>query len=202
MDLVLDVGANQGQYVRELRMHGYRGRVVSFEPLSDAYDTLSGRTEGDSRWSAMNVALGLRDGTAVLNVAGNDGASSSMLEMRERHLEAAPASRYVSRVEVPVRCLDSVWDEVAAGATRPFLKLDVQGFEAKVLDGGAKSLPQLVGLQLEISLVPLYESGMGLKEALRRSEELGMRLVTLNPGFSDPATGDLLQVDGVFMRDA
>ena len=202
IDLVLDVGANRGQYASELRRYGYADRICSFEPLPDAYRELARRAARDAGWSALNHALGSHDGTASLNVAGNAGASSSILPMLDRHLEAAPDSEYVAVVEVPVRRLDTVWDEVMGAGSAPFLKLDVQGFEGEVLHGGGRALASLKGVQLEISLVPLYANALTLRDALDRATALGMRLVNLAPGFSDPRTGELLQADAVFMRDA
>ena len=71
-----------------------------------------------------------------LNVAGNEGAaSSSVLPMLRRHEEASPDARYVGAVDVPIRRLDAIWDEVVAPGRTSFIKVDVQGFEGSVLDG-------------------------------------------------------------------
>lgn len=201
IDVVLDVGANRGQYARELRRYGYAKRICSFEPLPGAFERLAVRADGDAGWRAFNLALGAEDGTAALNVAGNEGASSSMLPMLDRHREAAPESAYVDIVDVPVRRLDSLWADLVVAGETPFLKLDVQGFEGEVLKGAAGSIDSLAGLQVEISLAPLYAGTLTLREVLDRAEAWGMRLVHLEPGFADPRSGDLLQVDGVFMRD-
>ena len=66
--------------------------------------------------------------------------------------------------------------------------------------GATKCLDRAIGLQLEISLVPLYEGALSLRDVLDRTEELGMHLVHVEPGFRDPGSRELLQMDGVFLR--
>lgn len=200
VDLVFDVGANHGQYAQMLREQGYGGAIHSFEPLPAAFDALREAAARDGMWTAHNVALAAHDGTARINVAGNHGVSSSMLPMLPRHLEAAPGSEYVEQVEVVQRTLDSIWADVVTPPARPFLKLDVQGLEGAVLDGAKRSVSELVGMQIELSLVPLYDGAAGYREILDRVEGLGMRLVDLVPGFRDQSNGELLQVDAVFIR--
>ncbi|MGH2499992.1 MAG: FkbM family methyltransferase, partial [Candidatus Limnocylindria bacterium] len=202
VDVVLDVGAHRGQYGEQLRSAGYRGRICSFEPLPASYELLARRVSSDRAWEAHNLALGAEDGTAILNVAGNEGASSSILPMLPRHVEAAPEAIYVDAIEVPIRRLDTIWDHIVPPARAPFLKLDVQGFEGVVLDGATDHLDGLIGLQLEISVAAVYAGAPTLPEILKRTQAAGMRLVQVEPGFSDPATEELLQMDGVFMRPA
>ncbi|MFN8160098.1 MAG: FkbM family methyltransferase [Solirubrobacterales bacterium] len=198
---VLDVGANSGQYARRLRRAGYAGEIRSFEPLPDAFSRLARRASRDPRWQAERVALGPRDGETELHVSGNPGAtSSSILPMLPRHRQAAPDARYLRTIEVPIRRLDTIWHDVVPAGGVNFLKLDVQGFEVAALDGASQSLGRVAGLQMEISLVPLYEGAPSLRDILNRTDALGMHLVHLEPGFFDPHTRELLQVDGVFMR--
>lgn len=201
IDLVLDVGAFKGQYVSELRAHGYRGRVVSFEPLATAYGTLRASAAEDPNWSVLHVAVGEVDGVSFLNVAGNS-YSSSMLEMRSEHRDAAPGSAYVGRQEVRVVPLDSVLDTYWRVGDRAYLKIDAQGYEDRIIAGAASSLAAIHGVQLEMSLVPLYEGQKLYREMIALMEAQGFCLMSLEPGFSDPGTGRLLQVDGVFFRIA
>lgn len=66
IDLVLDVGANTGQYASSLRKAGYRAQIVSFEPLHRAYSRLARSAECDRRWRAVRLALGARDREAII----------------------------------------------------------------------------------------------------------------------------------------
>jgi FkbM family methyltransferase len=201
VDCVLDIGANRGQYGRQLRAFGYSGQIHSFEPLPEVYSSLAEAASLDATWSTWRLALGPEDGTASLNIAGNEAAaSSSILSMLPRHEAAAPEVRYVGAIDVPIRRLDTLWDEIVPTDAVPFIKVDVQGFEGGVLDGATESLQRTTGLQLEISLVPLYQGALSMREVLERTEELGMQLVYVQPGFADPRTGELLQMDGIFFR--
>jgi FkbM family methyltransferase len=201
VNCVVDIGANRGQYGQELRRFGYSAHIRSFEPLPDAYSSLVQAASADPGWSTWRLALGPEDGTARLNIAGNEAAaSSSILPMLPRHENAAPDVKYVGAIEVPMCRLDSLWDEVVPTDAVPFIKVDVQGFEGGVLDGATESLHHTIGLELEISLVPLYKGALSLREVLERTDELEMQLVYVAPGFLDPETGELLQMDGIFFR--
>lgn len=197
--VVIDVGANDGGYARELREFGYSGRIVSFEPLGDVYDRLLEAASCDDHWTAIRSAVGDTTGRVVMNVAGNS-TSSSVLPMLERHKKSAPTSEYVGTEDVPIVRLDDVWHCHTAVSDVTFLKVDAQGFERQVLDGALRSLPCFAGVQLEMSFVPLYEGAMLFPEAMERLTSTTFELVSLEPGFSDPVSGRMLQADGVFMR--
>ncbi|MEW2610681.1 FkbM family methyltransferase [Streptomyces sp. NPDC047880] len=203
IDVVLDVGANRGQYAAMLRRFGYRGRIVSFEPLHEPQRTLRRRAAADPLWTVSPYALGDSDRTVDINVAGNGAASSSVLPMLSRHTEACPESRYVDVQQAEQRRLDTLWPHLAGPEERVFLKLDVQGYEGAVLEGAVDRVRQCSGLQMEVSCVPLYEGGLLLEEALGIAQRrYGMTLAALVPGFSDHRTGQLLQCDVVFLREA
>lgn len=197
--LVLDVGAATGHYGLELRRAGYRGRIISFEPLAAPFATLSRRVAGDAEWEARKVGLADAAGEATINVAGNSD-SSSMLAMLPRHHEAAAEAAYVGIETIRLTTLDDVVAAEAVEPARIFVKIDVQGFERQVLEGGAATLAALRGLQLEMSLVPLYDGAMLYDETLELMRRHGFALCGLEPGFMDVRTGDLLQADGIFFR--
>lgn len=198
--VVLDVGANDGGYARELRRAGYQGQIVSFEPLPDAFAALSALAANDERWQVLNVALGEARRPATLHVAANS-VSSSMLRVLPRHLSAAPDSRYVRDVDVELRPLDDVFTDLVDVGDRPFLKIDAQGYEGRILDGAASVLPRVHGVQLELSTVPLYGDAPTLCELVGRLESAGFALMGVEPGFSDPGNGRMLQLDGLFFRE-
>jgi FkbM family methyltransferase len=203
VDLVLDVGANDGGYATALRRLGYHGDIVSFEPLSQPWEDLERRCRNDPRWRSIQRAVGAEPGVAQMHVAANDGASSSLLPMLDRHVQAAPEARYVGVETVEVVTVDSVTETIIGDHQRVFLKVDVQGYEREVLDGAKALLASsvLMGLQLEMSLVPLYEDAWLWKDLLDHVEQQGFTLRRMIPGFSDPATSEMLQADGIFMRD-
>jgi FkbM family methyltransferase len=202
VDVVFDVGANSGQYVTELRRAAYKGRIVSFEPLSRPFSILERKASTDPLWDCRQCALGDSDGTVSINVAGNAGQSSSILPMLKSHQDAFPWANYIGTEDVPIRRLDSVSPEFLGPDGVTFLKVDVQGFEKQVLAGGKSTLDNhCVGMQLELSFLPLYEDGMLIREALDRVYSLGFTLTGLLPCFMDARNGQMLQADGVFFRE-
>ena len=197
---VLDVGANTGHYARMLRSIGYGGVIVSFEPLRTAHAKLVARARGNGRWIvAPRVALGSTKGSIDINVAGNS-VSSSILAMNETHLAAAPKSRYVATETVALERLDELLPTIFSSPGSLLLKMDTQGYEAEVLKGAEAILPRVTAIQMEISLVPLYGQTATLMQTLSVMKELGFELFQVIPGFQDGASGQLLQLDGIFVR--
>jgi FkbM family methyltransferase len=202
VDVVLDVGANSGQYATDLRRSAYMGRIISFEPLSESFSVLARNASTDPLWDCRQCALGDADGTTSINIAGNAGASSSVLPMLKSHQEAFPPANYVGTEEVSIRRLDSVVPEILRATDVAFLKIDVQGFEKQVIAGSRSTInDRCAGMQLELSFLPLYEGAMLIREALDLVYSLGFTLTGLVPGFTDPRDGRMLQADGIFFRE-
>jgi len=197
---VFDVGANVGQYARGLRDMGFKGRIISFEPVSDAHVRLVRNSYHDPKWIVTPaMALGDFDGETEIHVAG-DLFISSIRRMNEALERAAPTSKYVGKEKIAIRTLDSVFPTYRADSARPFLKIDTQGYESEVLDGAASCLDHFVGVQAEMSLTELYRGQTLCLDFALRMREAGFQLAGLFPGFADNRTGQLLQVDGVFLR--
>jgi FkbM family methyltransferase len=201
VDLVLDIGANTGQFASELRTVGYQGKIVSFEPLSVASELLSRRASQDAGWLVHSRgAIGDYDGKIEINISGNS-VSSSVLPMMQSHISAAEGSGYIASEQVPICRLDSVAPEYISPTDRYFLKIDTQGFEWQVLDGASKTLSLAQGVLCELSLVPLYEGQKLWQELIQRLEKAGFTLWSIQKGFTDPRDGRSLQVDAIFFRD-
>jgi len=200
VDYVIDVGANDGGHGQELREGGYRGPILSFEPLSAAHAQLTARAATDPLWHvAPRCALGSEQGNASIHVAGNS-VSSSLLPMLDRHVQSAPHSATVGAEAVSVMALDSVSGYALESASRMLLKIDTQGYEMPVLGGAQATLQRCIGVRLEMSIVPLYEGQVLYRELIDCLDGLGFELWALLPGFVDPETGRLLQMDGMFFR--
>jgi FkbM family methyltransferase len=198
--VVLDVGASSGEWGQTLREEvGFAGLICSFEPTKAAFNALQVRAARYADWKSLNCALGDVDGRQTINIAGNSH-SSSILKMLPAHEAAAPDSRFVGEEEIEVRTLDGLFDELVPPGERVYLKVDAQGYEGHVLAGARHSLAKVDVVQLEMSLVALYEGQPTLIELLELMRDEGYVLVALDPGFTDPRTGYVLQVDGTFRR--
>jgi FkbM family methyltransferase len=201
VNLVLDVGANTGQFAQSMRGAGYRGRMVSFEPLSSSHLKLQLNSRGDPRWEiAPRVAIGDHEGEIEMHIAGNS-VSSSALPILQSHVKAVPASACIGNERVRLSRLDTMAQGYLEPATVPFLKIDTQGYEDRVLDGATCVLDRSCGLQLELSFVPLYEGQQLFTPLVERLVTLGFSIWALWPGFHDPHSGRMLQIDATFFRD-
>ncbi len=198
VDTVIDVGANSGQFARQIRLDGFGGRIISFEPLSAAYAALALAAKDDPLWEAQHAALGSSPGFAEINIAGNSW-SSSLLSMLESHRSAAPESAYVGVERVAVRTLDELYEDMCPEGSTAFMKVDTQGFTMHVFQGGARSLEKLSSLQVELSLVPLYAAEPLVSEVLAYLYARKFQLVYIEPEFTD-SQGFQLQVNGLFAR--
>lgn len=202
VDVLFDVGANIGQFAEALRKSGFKGRIVSFEPLPAEHAMLVRKSRADSQWDiAPRAAIGASDGEVELNVSGNS-FSSSVLEMLEVHTQASPDSRYVSKQIVPLSRLDTVAARYLAPGSVPFVKIDTQGFEDRVLDGAGELLGRAQGVQVELSFVPLYDGQKLFHELVRRLTESGFSIWAIWPGVCAPDNGRMLQTDVIFFRDS
>lgn len=201
---VVDVGANEGQYATALRAHGWAGPIVSVEPIPEVHARLAARAAADPAWTVLPpMALGAEDGgTAVLEVSA-ESDMSSLLPQGGLLRRISPTAAVTRRIEVPLRRLDRI-DLLLPGGTAAgrglFLKLDVQGAEALVIEGAAGLMPRVVGLQAEMALVPLYEGEASWRDTVARLEAAGFALHLLLPGYYERKLGRQLQADGVFYR--
>jgi FkbM family methyltransferase len=200
INIVFDIGANRGQFAREIRQYGYRGRIVSFEPLSSVRKKLLAHAAGDHAWEVHEQsAIGDRDGEVEINIAGNS-VSSSLLPMLESHSKAAKTSTTIDSEIVPLAKLDSVARRYLISEYNLFLKIDTQGFEWQVLDGACETLREAQGILCELSLVQLYDKQRLWRDIVDRLHREGFMLWAFQNGFSDPKTGQILQMDGIFLR--
>jgi FkbM family methyltransferase len=197
IDLVLDVGANKGQFVRNLRRIGYRGHICSFEPIGEEYASLHASFAADPRWTGYNIALGDENTQRNFHIAVECTAMSSFL--------APQSAEWVLReVNVEMRRLDAVFEDVILSAglrdPRVLLKMDTQGFDLEVIHGAQGCIDRVLGIQSEVSVVPTYLGMPHYLEAILAYEQLGFELVGLAEAARDPERGGITEMNCVMMR--
>jgi FkbM family methyltransferase len=201
IDTLFDIGANKGKYSINMRELGYSKKIISFEPLKSAFEDLKNASFKDNNWIVNNYALGDEDINGFINIAGNS-YSSSILNMLPMHLNSAPKSKYIAQEMIEIKKLDSIFSSFCNKEDNVMIKIDTQGYEKNIIDGANESLNSIKIIQLEMSLVPLYENEMLFIEMINYLDNKGFRLFSLEDGdgFSDPTTGQLLQIDGIFVK--
>jgi len=197
IDLVLDVGANAGWYATALRSQDYRGRIASFEPLKSPFTELHALSISDPRWTAHNVALGRHVGTMPMYVSENL-FSSSLLKVTNASIAASNETRIAGTEDVQVRTLDHFVTELNVHESNVLLKLDTQGFELEVLQGGEAMIEHCSAIECELSLVELYEKQPMFYEVCRYLYEKGFVMIWMERGFRN-GKHELLQVDALFV---
>jgi FkbM family methyltransferase len=200
IDTIIDVGANRGQFANEIFYYNYVGTIHSFEPIKEAYEELEANSKKKKGWFTYNYALGSTNSEEIFNITNLD-ASSSFLKMKASHITAAKNIHITHSEKVTIKTLDSIWDEIfTKEPSNVFLKIDTQGFEKNVLLGALQNLSKITGIQIEMSLVELYEGEWLYEEIIQFLKNLGFLLFSVEPGFCNEGTGQLLQMDGIFYR--
>lgn len=197
IDLVLDVGAHEGQYAQMLFRTGYAGEIISYEPLPASFRVLRNiAVKSKNFWAVSETAVGDETGVMKLHIAGGNKSSSSLLPMHQRHIDAAPHTAYVGEKDVPVQRLD----DIVHPTKNTFLKIDTQGYEMQVLMGATGIIDRIRGVQVEMSTCTLYD-GQALDWEIKNwLVDKGFELWAVNPFMYDPKTGRLLQYDAIFVR--
>jgi FkbM family methyltransferase len=200
IDLIIDIGANAGQYGCELRHLGYKNKIISIEPLSAAYEELMNISKSDCNWIvAPRCAIGDIDGEISINISQNS-VSSSVLKILASHTDAAPESKAISSEIVKIYTLDTFMKPYFKRDDSIFLKIDTQGYEKFVIDGALETMRHIKGLEVELSLVPLYQGQLLFDEMVSMIKQLGFELWGLWPEFANNDSGRILQLNGIFFR--
>lgn len=202
IDCLLDVGANDGQYAAMLRKIGYRGRIVSFEPVAKTYAALAERAAKDPDWRVFHCALAAKAGRKKIHVTRST-VFASFLDPSEYSKQKYPRDMPVERIEeVRLRTLDEVLAEATEGLQSPklFLKMDTQGYDLQVFTGAKKSLPRILALQTEISIQAIYKGMPDYLESLGKYTRAGFVISGLYPVSRDRETLALIELDCVMRR--
>jgi FkbM family methyltransferase len=200
INTVLDIGANVGQTGKELRAHGYKGRIVSFEPVPSAHAMLTAAAAKDPLWEvAPRTAVGAEAGEVTLH----ESESSDMSSVRAPEADlmtALPKTNVVASHPTPVCTVAQIVAQYCTPADRVFVKVDTQGYEKQVLDGFGDAWPRIAGIQMEMSLFSLYSGEALFMELTKRIMDEGFEPHLMLETTFSRALNRQLQVDGVFYR--
>lgn len=197
---VLDIGANVGQFCQIAEALWPEARIYSFEPLQDCFEQLKQRMAGSKNVIPLNVGLGEQAGEKSFE-RNAFSASSSFLRMTALHQTNYPQARDSQAVKVRIERLDDLAGELEIREPL-FIKIDVQGYEDRVLLGGERTIKRAKVLLVETSFEPLYEgqalfgdvhsllSGWGFSYAGAAAQEFS------------PLDGRVLQADSFFIPRA
>lgn len=202
IDLVIDVGANMGQFSTDLRKSGYAGQIVSFEPLKECYQHLQSIT--DDKWHVENIALGSEGTTETINIS-NKSVFSSILETNQfGKSNFSESIKIVGQQTISVKKLDDVINAIVKdlGTKKIFLKLDTQGYDNQVILGATNTLPLVHMLQTEIPCKPIYKDTPPFYDTLKNLCEIGFNITGIFPLSRDKKTMEILEFDCILLRSS
>jgi len=195
---VLDIGANTGQFAWQIHRVLPDARLYSFEPLEDCYNELLKRMGHVSRFHAFNFALGDRNGQA--QIYRNDFTpSSSLLSMEELHKQAFPFTSKATVKAIEIRRLDDISHELEI-VDNLLVKIDVQGFEDRVILGGEKLISRASILIVETTFLPLYKDQVLFETIYDMLRQRGFVYAGSEHTIRNPNDGSILQCDSVFCK--
>jgi FkbM family methyltransferase len=193
--VVYDIGANIGELARFFARFPSVSTVYCFEPVKKVFFELVEKSKSYEKISCFQVGLGDGNGVQKMNIS-EFSPSSSILQMNTIHTEEFPSSTYGAKAEIEMRTLEKVVKEHNL-LPPDFIKIDVQGFEDRVIRGGADIVRKARFCMLELSLVRLYKDSSLISDINSQMRSLGFRLINI-VGKVVGISGEILQLDGVY----
>lgn len=205
IDAILDVGANIGQTHDSLRAHGFKGPIISIEPLPALQAGLQAKAKKDKDWTVLPpLALGDKDGDITFHMTGASDLSSMLLPTTMLQ-QALPNAKIAESVTVPMKTLDSVYAELeqshGLSNKNVFIKIDAQGAEKMILTHAPETLKKIKGIQIELSLFPLYEGEALYDELLAYLQSYGFKPHMLVETNFNRRIQRQLQIDAILYKD-
>ncbi len=195
---VLDVGANTGQFAKMVHKTLPHATIFSFEPIEECYQKLIKNMADVPRFHAFNFGLGDSDDEMEMHV--NDFTpSSSLLPMADLHIRAYPYTAKTHGEKVRIRQLDIVAQELLLDGN-VLVKIDVQGYEDKVIRGGQSVISQAKVLIVETTFQRLYDGQPLWKDIFDLLSNMGFSYMGNFHQMKSPLDGSVLQADSIFIK--
>jgi FkbM family methyltransferase len=195
---VLDVGANTGQFAGEIHAILPEAAIYSFEPLRECYDLLVENMSHLPKFRAFDFALG-SEASEIEMHRSEFTPSSSILRMSELHKRAFPFTSEEALERIAVKRLDDVTGDLDL-AENILIKIDVQGFEDRVIAGGLKTIQIAKLLIVETSFESLYDDQPLFDTIYETVKRMGFAYHGNFNQLLNPIDGNILQADGIFIQ--
>jgi len=199
IETVLDIGANTGQFAEMIHKILPSAAIVSFEPIEKCYQMLIKNMASVPKFRAFNYALGEKDTNAEMCV--NDyTASSSLLQMEDLHKQAFPFTANACKEMVKIKQLDGVARDLDL-TDNLLIKIDVQGYEDRVIRGGQETVSRAKVVIIETSFQSLYIGQPMFEDIYDMLKQIGFRYIGALEQLRSPLDGSVLQADSVFIKN-
>jgi len=196
---VFDVGAHAGEFAAMIHKILPDAAIISFEPLAQPFEQLQRNMASVPNFRAFNCALGAE--TSTQEIYHNEfSPSSSLLAMAPLHKQSFPFTKLATGERIKVRRLDDVAKDVTT-EEEILIKIDVQGYEDKVLLGGKDLIGRSRLLIIEVSFKTLYEGQPLFDHIYDQLRRKGFKYMGNFDQLLSPLDGSVLQADAIFLRD-
>ena len=199
-DYLIDIGANRGNFTDHFFRSTKSNRALLVEPIPNLANSLRTKYSNNKEVIIIEKALSDEKRKSIFYVANNDGQSSSLSDIGERHLMASPDTTIVNSFELESQTLDNI--TLNNNYKKIFLKIDVQGHELAVLKGATETLKKVIAIHIEISNQHLYDNDTLGFNVWSFLNDHGFILYGIDPWFRDVQhNGELIQADFFFIRN-
>jgi FkbM family methyltransferase len=196
---ILDIGANTGQFSEFAFRLFPEAKIYAFEPIPKCYHDLLSNFANNPNFQAFQVALGNEKGKAKMNV-NEFSLASSLLDLADLLKTSYPYAASIENTEeVEIDCLDEIAEEIEI--VEPLLiKVDVQGFEDRVIAGGEQTFNRASVILIEMSIEKLYEDQVLFDELYQKLKNLGFEYKGNYAQHHSKINNQILYVDGIFTK--
>ena len=195
---VLDLGANTGQFAKDVRSISKDIQIYSFEPLPQCYKDLNILFKNDGKFKSFNFAIG--DIEEEKTIHQNEySPSSSILDLGNLHKQKFPYATKTFDLKIEIKKLDEIFKKLKIEPNL-LIKIDVQGYEDKVISGGTETLKSARVVMIENSFMELYSGQPDFDKIYKRLTELGF---TYNGSIQqkiDKKTALVISEDSLFIK--
>ena len=195
---ILDIGANTGQFALEARKSLPEAQIYSFEPILSCFKAMEGVFKGDKRFKAFHYALGDKEEKMTINVSSYT-PSSSILSMSEKHKELFPHTKEHTKENIEVKKLDDIARNLEL-KKEILIKVDVQGFEMKVIHGGLETFKEAKVIFIESSFTNLYKGQASFDDIYEKLKSIGFSYKGSYQRKLNPKTGEIISEDSIFIK--
>lgn len=197
-DNIIDIGANEGQFSEKMRTLFPAANIIAFEPIPATCEKLRLNFAGDAKFKALNAGLG--DSEGILEFYQNEySPSSSFLPMEDAHKTNFEHAVKEEKITVHIKTLDSIAANVYSSGTL-LIKMDVQGYEDKIIAGGSTLLAKADMIITELSFERLYKGQPLFHEIYCSLLQLGFYYAGNIEQLRSPKNNKILQGDGIFVK--
>lgn len=199
-DLVIDIGANVGQFAKKIRQAGYTGEIYSFEPSKQDFASLAKSAQNDLNWKVFNFGFGEKSEFMTLNVMNNSDFSSLLPPSLAGKNIFSSKIKVHHTEKVSIQTFDDFFQGNSLKSKKILFKVDTQGYDLKVISGATSSLKYIDFILNESSFIPIYDSMPDFCEIRDQMRRSGFEVSAILP-ITRNSIGQIIEADTLYTRE-